>query len=82
MTGRQAAVHALALVPAGLLPAAVGIAGGWYFAGALVLGLVYLAVAVAFWAEVSDLTVRRLLRTSVLYLPAILALLFLNPLPN
>ena len=81
MTGRQAAFYALALVPAGLLPTAVGLAGGYYFAGALALGLFYLASSVRFWSDVSDLTARRLLRASFLYLPAILALLLLNPLP-
>ena len=44
MTGRQATSYALALVPAGLLPTVVGLAGGYYFAGALALGLFYLAV--------------------------------------
>ncbi len=39
MTGRQAASYALALVPAGLLPATIGLAGPVYFAGALALGL-------------------------------------------
>ena len=34
MTGRQAVSYALALVPAGLLPAMVGLAGPIYFAGA------------------------------------------------
>ena len=34
MTGRQAFSYALALVPAGLLPATVGLAGPIYFAGA------------------------------------------------
>jgi protoheme IX farnesyltransferase len=82
MTGRQAAVYALALVPAGLLPTAVGLAGGYYFAGALALGLFYLASSVRFWSDVSDLTARRLLRASFVYLPAILALLLLNPLPE
>jgi protoheme IX farnesyltransferase len=81
MTGRQAAFYALALVPAGLMPAAVGLAGGWYFSGALVLGLFYLGVSVVFWTEVSDRSARRLLRASILYLPLILALLLLNPLP-
>jgi protoheme IX farnesyltransferase len=81
ITGRQAAFHALALVPAGLMPAAVGLAGGWYFAGALALGLFYLAASVRFWADVSESTARRLLRASFLYLPAVLALLLLNPLP-
>lgn len=81
MTGRQAACHALALVPAGLMPSAVGLAGGWYFAGALVLGMFYLAASVRFWADVSDQNARDLLRASIIYLPVILALLLLNPLP-
>ena len=52
-----------------------------YFAGALALGLFYLVYAVRFWSDVSDLTARRLLRASFLYLPAILLLLLLNPMP-
>jgi protoheme IX farnesyltransferase len=81
MTGRQAVSYALALVPAGLLPATVGLAGPIYFAGALVLGLVYLIEAARFWFEASDRRARRLLRASFLYLPAILILLLLNPVP-
>ena len=82
MTGRQASFYALALVPAALMPCVVGLAGGTYFAGSLLLGLFYLASSVRFWSDVSDLTARRLLRASILYLPAILALLLLNPLPK
>jgi protoheme IX farnesyltransferase len=81
ITGRQAAGYALALIPAGLLPATVGLAGPLYFAGALALGLFYLACAVGFWSEVSELTARRLLRASLVYLPAVLLLLLLNPMP-
>jgi protoheme IX farnesyltransferase len=81
ITGRQAAGYALALIPAGLLPTVIGLAGPYYFAGALALGLFYLAYAVRFWSTVSDLTARRLLRASFLYLPAILILLLLNPMP-
>jgi protoheme IX farnesyltransferase len=81
ITGRQAAGYALALVPAGLLPAAIGLAGPYYFAGALALGLFYLNYAVRFWADVDDHSARRLLRASFVYLPAILVLLLLNPLP-
>jgi protoheme IX farnesyltransferase len=81
ITGRQAAGYALALIPAGLLPAVVGLAGGLYFAGALLLGLGYLYYAVRFWSRVSDLTARHLLRASFVYLPAILMLLLLNPMP-
>jgi protoheme IX farnesyltransferase len=81
MTGRQAAYYALALIPAGLLPAVVGLAGPFYFAGALVLGLVYLGYSVDFWSNVSDVSARRLLRASFIYLPVILLLLLWNPLP-
>jgi protoheme IX farnesyltransferase len=81
ITGRQAAGYALALVPAGLLPTAVGVAGPYYFLGALALGLFYLVYSVRFWFAVSDPTARLLLRASFVYLPAILVLLLLNPLP-
>jgi len=79
-TSRQAVSYALALVPVGLLPAVIGLAGPLYFVGALLLGLVYLSDAVRFWLEVSDARARRLLLTSFAYLPAILILLLLNPL--
>jgi protoheme IX farnesyltransferase len=81
ITGRQAAFYALALVPGGLLPALVGLAGPFYFAGALALGLFYLVQSARFWADVSDRSARRLLRASFVYLPAILLLLLSNPLP-
>jgi protoheme IX farnesyltransferase len=80
MTGGQAVSYALALVPAGLLPATIGLAGGrFYFAGALLLGLLYVSAAARFWRDASDLGARRLLRTSFVYLPAILLLLLLSP---
>ena len=81
LTGRQATIYALALIPAGLLPATIGLAGPVYFVGALVLGLFYLVAAVRFWAGVSESTARRLLRMSFVYLPVVLLLLVLNPLP-
>jgi len=81
LTGRQATSYALALIPAGLLPATIGLAGPVYFIGALVLGLLYLVVAIQFWTGVSESTARRLLRMSFCYLPLVLLLLVLNPLP-
>jgi protoheme IX farnesyltransferase len=81
ITGRQAAGYALALIPGGLLPAVVGLAGIYYFAGALLLGVAYLWFAVRFWSEPNDRTARRLLRASFVYLPLILMLLLLNPMP-
>jgi heme o synthase len=80
MTGCQAVSYALALIPAGLLPATIGLAGGrLYFTGALTLGLLYVTAAAWFWRDASDQGARRLLRTSFVYLPAILLLLLLNP---
>jgi heme o synthase len=81
LTGRQATSYALALIPAGLLPATIGLAGPVYFIGALVLGLLYLVAAIQFWTGVSESTARRLLRMSFCYLPLVLLLLVLNPLP-
>ncbi len=79
MTGCQAVSYALALIPAGLLPATIGLAGPFYSVGALLLGLVYVVAATRFWRDGTDLGARRLLKTSFLYLPAILLLLLLNP---
>lgn len=81
LTARASVFYALALVPAGLLPSAVGLAGPFYFAGALLLGLYYLAAAFRFWRDVNDTTARKLMRASFLYLPIILLLLLLNPMP-
>lgn len=80
-TARESVVYALILIPVGLLPTSVGLAGPWYFAGALLLGLYYLYAAFRFWLDVSDRSARGLMRASFLYLPLIYLLLFLNPLP-
>jgi protoheme IX farnesyltransferase len=75
-TGRQAVLYALALVPVSLLPAFLGLAGPWYFAGALLLGLVYLGASVRLLLDPDNVTrARRLFRISLLYLPALLTLL-------
>jgi protoheme IX farnesyltransferase len=81
MTARQSVAHALILVPVGLLPTVVGVAGGWYFLGSLVAGLYYLAASIRFWGDVNDATARSLMGASFLYLPVILLLLLVNPMP-
>lgn len=78
--GAQALVSALALVPVSLVPSVLGIAGGIYFAWAVVLGVGQLACAVAFLVQMDDASARRLLRASLVYLPAIMLLLMLGPL--
>lgn len=79
--GRQAIVSALALVPVSLVPALQ--ASGWvglaYFAVATVLGLAQFAIAVWFCATRSEHSARWLMRASLIYLPAVLAMLMLIP---
>lgn len=70
-TGRQAVLYALALLPVSMMPSAVGITGAVHLVGALVFGLAFLAAAAIFAREQSVTTARRLLLTSVLYLPAV-----------
>jgi len=77
-TGRQAVLGAAALVPASLLPTLAGLAGAAYFAGALLLGAWFVRRAVAFALHRTGATARGLLRASLVYLPAILALMFLD----
>jgi protoheme IX farnesyltransferase len=74
-TSRQAVLYAVALLPVSLLPTAVGLAGPLYMAGALTLGLAYIAAGVSMSRHRTGLAARRLLRVSVMYLPLLLLLL-------
>jgi protoheme IX farnesyltransferase len=80
-TGRQAALGALALLPVSLLPTLAGVSGAVYGLGAIVLGLFFVQRAVAFAWTRSPATARGLLRASLLYLPLLLALMFLDQVP-
>ena len=77
-TFRQATLNAAALLPVGLVPFLLGMAGAVYFAGALVLsaGLFVLAVMAA--RHPSTATARRLFLATLVYLPAILSLMAAN----
>jgi heme o synthase len=77
-TGRQAVLYAAALVPVALLPSVLGLTGLFYFAGALALSTAFLAAAVVFARARTDGAARRLLLVSVLYLPAILAVMLVD----
>jgi protoheme IX farnesyltransferase len=79
-TGRQAALYAATLIPVSLLPVLLGLAGSVYFWGALALGLGFLGTSVAFSRALSLTSARRLLLTSVAYLPALLAAMVVDSL--
>ncbi len=78
-TRSQAVLYALALIPASLLPALLGLSGSLYAFVALALGLAYLAAAVRFWVRDDSPTARGLFRTSLIYLPLLLILLSFDP---
>jgi len=78
MTARQTVLYGLVLVPISLFPSMIGLAGPWYFYGALALSLGFLAVAMrAAWRR-SMRNAQLLFRSSILYLPALLGLLVWN----
>jgi heme o synthase len=78
ITGRQMIGYCLALFAASLTPLVVGGAGWVYLAGALFLGIGFLACAVGFARRRSLTAARTVLRASLVYLPALLTLLLLD----
>jgi protoheme IX farnesyltransferase len=61
--------YTAALLPLSLAPALIGMAGPVYFGGALVLTLLFLALAGRFALTREVLDARRLFFGSILYLP-------------
>jgi heme o synthase len=66
------------LLVVGLLPTISGLSGFAYFGAALALGGILLFYSARFALERTSLTARRLLLVSILYLPAMFALLVLD----
>jgi protoheme IX farnesyltransferase len=77
-TERQIVTGCLALHAAGLLPTLVGLTGGVYFFGALLLGALFLVVGTAQALRPSAPAARRVVIASVVYLPLLLALMALD----
>jgi len=79
MTGRQALLYALVILPVALVPAVEGVAGPVYVAGALLLGLAYAGSALLFALREDARRARLVLYTSLVYLPALFTLTLLDP---
>ena len=77
-TARQAVVYAAALLPMSLTPALAGLTTPAYFVGALVLTLLFLALAVKFAFSRSVPDARRLFFGSITYLPLLWILMIAN----
>ena len=80
-TGRQALLHAIATLAAGMLPALVGIAGPVYAGVNLVLGLGLVVLSAQFAWRPAEVTARRLFVGSLVHMPVILAALFFDRVP-
>jgi protoheme IX farnesyltransferase len=74
-TERQIVTGCLALLAVSLLPTLIGLTGGLYFIGALGLGVVFVILGGLQALTPSTVSARRVLYASLLYLPALLALL-------
>jgi protoheme IX farnesyltransferase len=81
-TSRQMLTYCLALIPTSLAPVVFGGAGFVYLVGAVLLGIFFLARAVGFTRNCSVKQARRVLRGSLVYLPALFALLVLDGVVN
>ncbi|HZT81391.1 MAG TPA: heme o synthase [Gemmataceae bacterium] len=77
-TGRRMVSWSLALLVASVAPVVIGVAGAFYLVGALALGVAFLCCAAGFKMEAGTPQARRVLRASLLYLPALFALLVLD----
>jgi protoheme IX farnesyltransferase len=77
-TERQIVAGCLALHAAALLPTLVGLTGGVYFFGALLLGALFLVLGIAQALRPSPASARRLMHASMAYLPLLLGLMALD----
>jgi len=74
-TGRQAVCHTIGLIPISFCPFIFHLVGRYYFFGALVLGVLFLAFAVNFSRKLSVASARGLFLASIIYLPLLMLLL-------
>jgi protoheme IX farnesyltransferase len=77
-TSRQIIFFCCALIPISILPTFFGLTGMIYLLGAILLGFIYLGYGFAVALFRSNTHAHRLLRISVLYLPALLLLMMLD----
>ncbi len=77
-TARQMLWFSLALLPISILPRFFAMAGNFYLAGALVLGLIYAYASLRSVLDCSVAHARQVLLASVLYLPFLYGLLLLD----
>jgi protoheme IX farnesyltransferase len=78
-TARQIVIYSVLLIPISLLPRWMGMTGTIYLVGALTLGLWFLYSGIRVSMDRTKLRARKVLLTSVVYLPVLYALMVLDP---
>lgn len=78
MTFLQIQWFASALLPVSVIPALTGLSGNFYLIGALLSGVMLLFVTNVFVRSQSNADARKLLKATVLYLPALLIFILLD----
>ncbi|HEY3874721.1 MAG TPA: heme o synthase [Candidatus Kapabacteria bacterium] len=76
--GLQGLTYTLALIPVSLLPSLIHLTGIVYFGGALVLGIGFAVAAIRSAKLRTNTAAKQLLIASIIYLPALLALMVLD----
>ena len=77
-TARQIVLYGMALIPVSLTPVFLGMSGAVYAVGSLILGLWFLYSGLRVALERTIIRARRVLVTSVLYLPLIYGLMLFD----
>lgn len=78
-TARQILLYSVLLIPISLLPKMMGMTGTVYLVGALALGLAFLYSGIQVALNKTRLRARRVLLTSVVYLPVLYILMVFDP---
>ncbi len=78
-TARQILLFSCLLIPISLLPKWMGMTGTIYMVGAIALGLLFLYAGIRVSMDRTKLRARRVLLASVVYLPALYALMVFDP---
>ena len=78
-TARQILLYSVLLIPISLLPKWMGMTGSVYMIGALAMGLAFLYSGIQVSMDRTKVRARRVLLTSVVYLPVLYVLMVLDP---
>ena len=78
VTSRQILIYCIALIPAAIMPTVVGVLGAIYFAGALLLSLGFLWLAMRLFNKRTNANARLLFFASLMYLSVLVGLMILD----